>query len=424
VIAAVLIAGVLVGNVVLFRPLTPLAQGPGTTYFVTPQGGQPLPVKVQVNPGGPMILSPPTPPFFLGGNLYRNAQVYRTDTGAPVRQYLPNLGNVTVYNPRLVGGTLYMAVRTGADQGAGKMVMYALRASDGAVLWKWDDCGESDNMSAPQIINGSVYFVCENAPGLYRLYALGATTGKFLWLDTFDNEVDGFSGDQQALYLQIGNQVLAESAATGRLLWQKSFGTSDYSINQIALGQGIIYVSDEKIFYALKTRDGSQLWKYQFIGDYTYLQAIVAPPTLYLFANEMSRPTSIYALASTTGVLRWQRQLLAQDYSPVVDQGNLYVLSNVSDASNQDYASPIKRTLLAIQGSAGRTLWQQDIPWNKGKLNISLEALPELTAGDGRLYFLDWTQSSTDFANLPITMGAFSESNGALLWTRGGFGQN
>lgn len=423
-IATLLVAGALVGAFLLVRPLTLLVQGSGTIYSVTPQSRQPLPERNQSNPGGPMILSAPTPPFFLDGSLYRDTQVYRANTGVLVQQYLPTLGKVMVYDPKLVDGMLFMAVRVGIDQGAGKMVMYALRTSDGTVLWKWDNCGESDNMTAPLIIGDSLYFACESAPGNYRLYGLQASTGKLLWSDDLPGEVgDALVGDQQALYIQAGNQILAESTATGRLLWQKSFG-DDTSIYQVALNRDIVYVSDAQIFSALRTSDGSQLWAYKFIGDYTYIQAIVTQTMTYLFANEPSRLPSIYALDSATGILRWQKQLPSQDYSPVVDQGNLYLISNVFVPINAYYSSPIKRMLLAIQGRDGRTLWQQDIAWNKNKLNVSLEALPELTAGDGRIYLIDWTQSVSDFTKMSATMAAFAESNGMLLWTRGGFGQH
>ena len=139
VIAAVLVAGVLLGFAIRGQRAIPSGISQGhrpAVYYITPQGGPPPASTPQTNRGGPHILSSPTPPFFLGGNVYRNSQVYSADTGEPVRQYLQALGNVQIYRPRLVDGILYMAVRTGISQGAGKMVMYALRASDGTVLWK------------------------------------------------------------------------------------------------------------------------------------------------------------------------------------------------------------------------------------------------------------------------------------------------
>lgn len=370
-----------------------------------------------------MMLSAPTPPFFLHGQLYRDTQVYRADNGALIRQYVPGLGKATVYNPRLVGGVLFLAVRPGRDQGAGKMAMYALRASDGAVLWHWDDCGESDNMTAPLIIGNFLSFACESRPGSYQLYGLQASTGKLLWRDDLPGEVDmNPVGNQRAIYIQTGNQILAESLTTGRLLWQQRFGNVS-ALNQIAPGQDLLYVSGTNFLAALKASDGSPLWTYRFLGDYTFIQAVVTTHLAYVFANEQSRFPSIYALDSATGILRWQKHLPFRDYSPVTDQGNLYLVSNVFAPTSASFSPPTKRTLLAIQGKDGHLLWQQDIPWNKGQLNVSLEALPALTTGDGRIYLLDWTGSTTHFTDTSATLAAFAENNGALLWTRGGFGQ-
>jgi outer membrane protein assembly factor BamB len=144
----------------------------------------------------------------------------------------------------------------------------------------------------------------------------------------------------------------------------------------------------------------------------------VAQNVVYLIANGQSGATSIYTLDGTTGAVRWQKQLNSTSYGfPVVDNGNLYLVEDVFATPQQRYAAPFKRTLLAIQGSNGRTLWQQDIPWNKGKLYYAMIDPPEVSAGGGRVYLVDW-QQSTNPQNLKATMGAFSESNGALLWTR------
>ncbi len=419
VIAAVLVAGVLLGSFAL-RGQGSTSGGTSRIYYITSPSGSSSSTS-QGSSGGPAILSNPTPPFFINGNVFRNSQVYSADTGVPVQQYLKDLGNVQIYQPRLVDGILYMAVRT-AEQGSEKfvkMVMYALRASDGAVLWKWDNCGESVNMSAPTIINRVAYFVCEAAPTLYKLYALQARTGTLIWVDTLSGEVSfDLSGDQHALYVVLDNQLLAESADTGKLLWKRSLGGSGDYNNQTELDNGILYITKQKAFYALQASDGARLWEYQFVGDYSYLQTVVAQNVVYLFANRQSAATTIYTLDGITGALRWQKQLNNTSYGfPVVDHGNLYLVEDVFATPQQRYAVPFKRTLLAIQGSNGRTLWQQDIPWNKGKLYYAMMEPPEVSAGGGRVYLVDWQQSA-DPQNLKATMGAFSESNGALLWTR------
>lgn len=424
-LAAVLAIGVFLGSFAI-RGQYPVPgivsqqPTPANHYVITPQGG-PRPPSTPVVSSGPQILVPPTPPFFLDGNVYLNTHVYRANTGVPVRQYLKNLGDVEVYHPKLVNGVLYMAVRTAdSSQKPGKMVMYALRASDGAVLWNWSDCGESVNMSPPTIINGAVYFICEAAPSRYKHYALQATTGKLLWLNTWSGEVGlNVLGDQHALYIQIGNQLLAERTDTGKLLWEKTFQSNGEFINYTDLGEGIIYVTQGTTFSALRTSDGELLWEYQLIGEYPDSEPIVDQNTVYLFTWEQSGPDSIYALDGTTGTMRWQKQLNQNEAQghPIIDHGNLYMAINIVDTASQDYFKPFRRALLAIQGSDGHTLWQRDIPWNTGGLGYSQIAPPLVSAGDGRIYLVDW-QPPVDPRNLQATMGAFSESNGALLWTR------
>ncbi|MGB8347527.1 MAG: PQQ-binding-like beta-propeller repeat protein [Ktedonobacteraceae bacterium] len=436
-IAAAVIAAVLIVGVVLMalrgQPPAPrvvsqgyepgsatrvVSQGHGPIYYVTPPGG-PLPASTpQINPGGPMVLANPTPPFFIDGNVYRDSDAYRAATGAFVQQYLKELGNVTIYNPKLVDGTLYMAVRAG-DRGPGKMEMYALRVSDGTVLWEWDDCGESVNMTPPIVINRAVYFICENAPGSYRLYALQASTGTLLWHDILPGEANlGLLADQQALYVQTDNQILAERLDTGVLLWKRSFGQQNDYLDRAALGNGILYIVQGETFYALQASTGTFMWEYYFVGDHYIPDPVVAQNSVYLFVTRQSGITSIYALDGATGVMSWQKQLGNIDYSfPVVDQGNLYMAIDVFANSQQLYPSHFTRVLLAIQGSDGRTLWLQDIPWNKSGLGYSMIVPPMVSIGDGRIYLVDWQPSSSP-NNLKATMGAFSESNGALLWTK------
>lgn len=424
--AAILIVGILsIGFVsIQQRGVFPIPwQSHGPVYYVTPQGGPPPAMTPQINPGGPMILSNPMPAFFLAGEVFRNATAYRADTGAPIQQYLKSLGNVSIYQPQFARGVLYMAVRLLSFHD--DMAMYAVRASDGTILWKWDTCGDRVNMQAPLILGNAVYFVCQTSPLHYDLLALHADTGKLIWRDSFSGEIDlNLCAYRQTLYVQLGNQIIAEDAANGQQIWQQSFGFSDYPVSWMGLNQGILYIVRHQTFFALHASNGEHLWEYDFDGDYGGLEAIAAPNTLYLFARQFSGPTTIYALNGESGALRWQKRLSDSDYgTPVADQGNLYLVVNVFPQPRTNYASPIKRTLLAIRGSDGQTFWQQDIPWNKGQLNYATIEPPMVSVGGGRVYLVDW-QPSSNFSDLRATLGAFSENNGALLWTRGNFAQN
>jgi outer membrane protein assembly factor BamB len=418
--AVIVIAGILLGSFLVSRSSQRSLQSHGPVYYVTPQGGPPPTQTPQVNLGL-RLLSPPTPVFFLDGHLYRNSSVYRVDTGAPVQHYLQNLGDVEIYQPRLVAGILYMAVREMTPEARGArfpMSMYAVRAGDGRVLWKWETCGDRVNMSAPVILNNTVYFICQLAPSQYRLYALRADTGKLVWFDALNGEVAfNLPVDRQTLYVQIENRLLAIDAATGRQLWQQSFGESGDFISQATLSRGVLYITQQTTFFALQAGSGKRLWEYHFLDGYGYISAVVNESSVYILAGERDGSEIVYALAGATGEMHWQKSLGNDSYgTPVVDGGNLYFVVNLLAGSNLFSPAPFTRAILALRASDGRTLWQQDIPWNKGTLNYSLLERPTLAVGDGRLYLVDW-QVPTDSQNLPAVLGAFSESTGAVLWT-------
>ncbi|GCE24241.1 sigma-70 family RNA polymerase sigma factor [Dictyobacter kobayashii] len=410
-------------------PVTPKGGGPvvkntaGPVYHITPEAVSSVP-PARSNPGGPAGLPSPTPAFFLNGNLYRNTSVYSADTGAFVRQYLKDLGDVEVYNPQLADGTLYMAVRPAPTQGIGAMVMYAVRPGDGAVLWKWSDCGQDVNMTPPLILNHTVYFACEAAPNQYKVYGLQAKTGAPLWSQTFTGQVNSLLGEQQTLYIQIDDQLLVENAATGKLLWKQSFNGGNFYPDQVVSGKGIIYIVQGTGFLALRSSDGAHLWEYQLDGDYNTPHLLLAPDMLYLFTSTKSGFADVYAIDSATGAMHWKRQLannnsgfsMLDTRNLVLDHGNLYLLVNVFATPRTMSTPPLKRTILAIGGKDGQTLWQQDIPWNKGQLDYSMMATPQLSTGDGRIYLVDW-QPFAGPAVRKASMGAFSENTGALLWT-------
>ncbi len=428
-VAAVLIVTLLVGSsailfsqrkqqVVALASPTGAAQAPGT-YVVTPDGGSPPYQTPITNPGGPMILAPPDAAYYLNGYLYQDTNVYHANTGTPATQYQPHLGDHPAFNPQLVNGIVYMQGRVPSDRAIGKATLFALRPADGSVLWQWNDCGESDNMDGPVFIGNSVYLTCEAAPANWRVVSLQAATGVLLWSEPLPGEPDyPLAGDQQGVYVPVQDQMLAWNPTTGHLLWQRSFVDQGYWINNIFLGQGMVYVSERGTFTALATSSGKTFWSYQFRGDYAFLRAALAPQTVYIFAYEQSGPAAVYAVDSLTGVQRWHRQLPGSADWPTMDQGNLYMIYDVFDKAQPSYTGPVARRLLALSGSNGQTLWQTEIPWNSHHLSYAEVEPPLLTFGDGSIYLVDWRDATAYYPQQEtFVMGAFSERNGTLLWS-------
>jgi outer membrane protein assembly factor BamB len=380
------------------------------------------------------VVFPPDPAYYLNGYLYRDTSVYYATSGIPATQYQPHLGNLPALDPQLVNGIVYLTGQVRLEHGYGKPTLFALRPADGKILWQWNNCGQSWNIGEPVFSGSSLYFVCEAEAGVnpdWRLVSLQARTGALLWSDKLPAD-PGYplAVDQQGVYLPIQEQkhdrLLAWSPATGQLLWQRSFEDQGYGIDSIFLGQGIVYVSESgkngPAFSALATSSGKTLWAYQFRGDFNKITAVVAPETVYLFADEQSRPPTVYAVNSRTGVQRWHRQLPGDPEWPVLDQGNLYLLYNVYSNPQAFYPlpnrTPIARELVAVSGGDGHTLWRTEIPWNSHQLSYSEQEIPGLTFGAGSVYVVDWRVANPLEAQQKTSeMGAFSERNGALLWS-------
>jgi outer membrane protein assembly factor BamB len=428
-VAAALIVALLIGSLALLlsqrQPqgaalTSPTgAAGASGLFVVTPDGGSPPFQTPIANPGGPFIAAPPDAAYYLNGYLYQDTRVYNATSGTLATAYQPHLGNLPAFKPQLVNGSVYMLGRVPSTQDIGKATLFALRPADGSVLWQWNDCGESDNMDGPVFIGSAVYLICEASPANWRLVSLQAITGSLLWSEQVPGE-PGYPlvGDQQGLYLAVQDQMLAWSPTTGQRLWQRSFVDQGYWINSISLGAGVVYVSERDTFTALATSSGTTLWAYQFRGDYRNITAALAPQTVYLFAYEESRPPTVYAVNSLTGVQRWHRPLPGDVEWPTVDQGNLYMIYNVFSSPQASYAVPDARRLLALSGSDGQTLWQTEIPWNSHHLSYAEIELPFLTSGAGSIYLVDWRgPTSYDPQQETYVMGAFSEQSGALLWS-------
>ena len=169
-------------------------------------------------------MDPPDAAYYLNGYLYQDTSVYTATTGMPATAYQPHLGNLPAFTPHLVNGIVYMLGRVPSTQDIGKATLFALRPTDGSVLWQWNDCGESDNMDGPVFIGSSVDLDCEVAPANWRLVSLQASTGALLWSEPVPGE-PGYPlvGDQQGVYLPVqdrcspGTRRRASSSGRGAL---------------------------------------------------------------------------------------------------------------------------------------------------------------------------------------------------------------
>jgi len=138
--------------------------------------------------------------------------------------------------------------------------VYALRASDGRVLWHYKGNNTNGWPQSMTVVGGTVYATTSNSSSEGYTYALQASTGALLW------------------NYAAGSQVYA-----------------------MAVGNGLVYASvNGGLLVALRANNGSVLWCYQSDGS-NFGSPIIDDGSVYIGADN----GITYALQATTGALRW-----------------------------------------------------------------------------------------------------------------------
>jgi len=233
------------------------------------------------------------------------------------------------HSPVLVNGSLY------SDN-------YAFNAATGAVLWQ----NELAISSPPTVVNGVEYVGGGMFPSNF-LYAVNATNGTILWsypvgnyVYSAPNVVNGvvyFGCDDDNLY--------ALNAATGALLWK--YTTQSYIDASPAVANGVVYIgSADHNLYALDATTGTLRWKYMTFG-----RVLSAPSVAgnVVYVGSSSPDLNFYALNATTGALVWNSQMNPNGYgagrnSPAVANGIVYVFDEFAN-------------LYAYNAGTGAVLW-------------------------------------------------------------------
>jgi len=248
-------------------------------------------------------------------------------------------------SPSVVDGVVYV--------GSQDRNLYALNATTGTVLWKYDTMERNDQVSSsPAVANGVVYI-----GGLKtKVHAVDAESGNLLWKYRVPIRTTTRSGISSSPTVAggtvfIGNMdgvVYAFDEETGRLLWNYTVPASPSGEHSLfsspAVADGVIFVlTYEGDLYALDASSGTLLWK-AGAGDDTGLYASPAVSGGVAYAGS-SRSGMFRAFDARTGGLRWEFNAGGPAYSsPAIANGIVYVGSN-------------DKNLYALDAVTGSLLW-------------------------------------------------------------------
>jgi outer membrane protein assembly factor BamB len=289
------------------------------------------------SPGYNVFWDPERAPLIADGLIYTTltsspdglrVAAFHASTGAPawnVSSYsfpIEGLSGIEHLEPLAAASGLLFVSALVTTQAGEETHTVALRAEDGKPLWETHLTG-----SFPLAAAGILYL--HNGQGLY---ALRASDGTLLWtlpwtktLLSEDFTRPSLSSAGQRLYITVydnteegkGRDLLyALDTRDGRVLWKADAGFSARGIPVEA--NGIVYASGDHSLYALRASDGHQLWRLQTNANVEFGTPLVLDQVVFVQAYFHFRAygtacpdgyrlyQGVLAANAATGALYWR----------------------------------------------------------------------------------------------------------------------
>lgn len=241
-------------------------------------------------------------------------------------------GPYSIVNPPAVAnGTVYLS---------DGLVVWALKASDGTLLWQYQAVGTS--ITPPTVSNGIVY-VSDSGGAPNYTYALDGATGSLLWkYENGYNQAAQPAVDGNRVYAGSGYQLAALNPKTGTQIWLSSrVGIPTAA----AVYNGRVYVADQLPYiHCVNAATGQPLWD---IGT-DYMAASIAVANNRVYAQDGAG--GFWALDAYTGNLLWKVRL-----STEVPSYGMALANNIIYSSA--FFTTTDSGVIALDGNTGTMLW-------------------------------------------------------------------
>jgi len=304
-------------------------------------------------------------------------------------------------------------------------VFYALQASDGTVRWQYD-MGK-DTSSVITVDDGMVYLTSST---FSLLYTLRASDGMRLWQQKidFDNHYPStIIAEHGITYVAAGYAyITAYRESDGTLLWQDKVGNlPPGNPLKMTLRDGIVYATSDQTT-ALRASDGTTLWHFPAVGT-----LVTGNGVIYLNADNQQE---LYALQESDGSQIWHWQYPESNPSSRSGPG-AYILTLANDVV---YAGPGGDSLFtspdtysghvyALNSRNGTLLWSQPLQQQHVTLQVangmvftlSKTGLDAWQANNGRqVWHASLQQVDMLIANGTIYAGTAGVSKGCFAPTQ------
>ena len=161
--------------------------------------------------------------------------------------------------PSVVNGVVYVGSRDG--------YVYAVNATTGTEKWKFSGNGISFEQSSPTVVNGIVYIASwYNISGFNlkgSMYAINASNGALVWEALPNTGISSSPcvADERVFITSDDLYIHALNATTGASLWKKQILANSASP---AVAKGAVYVGGggSRYIYSLDATTGVEKWKF------------------------------------------------------------------------------------------------------------------------------------------------------------------
>ena len=266
-------------------------------------------------------------------------------------------------SPIVTGGVVYFSTYVGQS---GPANVYALQASDGKQLWVYH--GSYTYVSAPLVANGLAYIEAPDG-----VVALHANDGTQAWHFAAENNTSLSSVVNGLLYLSSHQgdngpgTAYALSTSNGKPLWSYK---SSKTLDPPEVINGVAYVGawDGSLF-ALQASNGKSLWHTTLSGSSLWMQQV--NDVLYVATQKMILPTTSNTTTSTQALspqcatppchAEWNEASLSM---------GIQMLRSTQHDMGRQAMAPVSRTmphkqiltdLYALSASDGTTLWRNEL---------------------------------------------------------------
>jgi outer membrane protein assembly factor BamB len=338
-------------------------------------------------PSGNGFVGGPGAPTLADGALYAavsldHAQAYAlaaTDGSTRWHTTFPGCFNLvgSAGPPLLAGSVLYVAV-SGHDCAPSGWV-YALRASDGTVMWR---TSFEQAVLPTRALTGGALLVASSTSSAGDeqdyLTALRPSDGARLWRVHLSISPYYLAAEDGIVVVSgyfSGDKLEARRASDGQRLWITS--ANRYTNAPPLIANGLVYVSGQDGYlYALRLQDGAVQWRFAAgsgsdtsSGTSAASEPAVVKNTIYWGAGPV-----LYALDARTGALHHSYHVFPDDGSsapgqvrfnyspPAVADGALFVAAQATPVCGMIACLEEPATLYALDVATGAERWHHTEP--------------------------------------------------------------